>query len=102
MSDKALVKQLQKEVTRLESELRNPGLPVTSCDYAAMSQKKNLQIGNMDREIRELIKQRDLAQSLVEDLLRMVGNDQKSSKFGSNSMHCPASFKPSGIAPSFA
>ncbi|KAL2346083.1 hypothetical protein Fmac_000083 [Flemingia macrophylla] len=80
MSDKALVKQLQKEVTRLESELRNPGLPATSCDCAAMSRKKNLQIEKMEREIRELIKQRDLAQSRVEDLLRMVGNDQKSSK----------------------
>ncbi|KAL2319074.1 hypothetical protein Fmac_032950 [Flemingia macrophylla] len=30
--------------------------------------------------IHELIKQRDLSQSRVEDLLRMVGNDQKSSK----------------------
>ena len=34
----------------------------------------------MEREIRELIEQRDLAQSQVEDLLRMVGNDQKSRK----------------------
>lgn len=29
----------------------------------------------MEKEIRELMKQRDLAQSRVEDLLRMVGND---------------------------
>nr|KYP64936.1 Centromere-associated protein E [Cajanus cajan] len=82
MSDKALVKQLQKEVTRLESELRNPGLPATNCDYAAVLRKKNLQIEKMEREIRELVKQRDLAQSRVEDLLRMVGNDQKSRKTG--------------------
>jgi len=34
----------------------------------------------MEREIQELIKQRDLAQSQVEDLLRMVGNDQNSKK----------------------
>lgn len=32
----------------------------------------------MEREIRELTKQRDLAQSRVEDLLRMVGFDQDS------------------------
>ena len=32
----------------------------------------------MEKEIRELTKQRDLAQSRVEDLLRMIGNDQDS------------------------
>jgi len=37
-----------------------------------------LSIIQMEREIQELIKQRDLAQSQVEDLLRMVGNNQKS------------------------
>lgn len=37
-------------------------------------------IFQMEKEIRELKKQRDLAQSRVEDLLRMVGNDQKSTK----------------------
>lgn len=35
-------------------------------------------IMQMEREIRELTKQRDLAQSRVEDLLRMVGFDQDS------------------------
>lgn len=34
----------------------------------------------MAKEIRELTKQRDLAQSRVEDLLRMVGNDDVSGK----------------------
>lgn len=34
-------------------------------------------IVQMEKEIRELTKQRDLAQSRVEDLLRMVGNNQK-------------------------
>ncbi|RZC05168.1 kinesin-like protein KIN-7E isoform X1 [Glycine soja] len=80
MSDKVLVKQLQKEVARLESELRTPCPPSTNCDCAAMLRKKNLQIQKMEREIRELIEQRHLAQSQVEDLLRMVGNDQKSRK----------------------
>ncbi|KAL2329019.1 hypothetical protein Fmac_022446 [Flemingia macrophylla] len=66
MSDKALVKHLQKEVARLESELRTPG-PATPI---------------MEREIREITKQRDLAQSRVEDLLRMVGKEQMSGKEG--------------------
>ncbi|OMP06871.1 hypothetical protein CCACVL1_01418, partial [Corchorus capsularis] len=32
----------------------------------------------MEKEIRELTKQRDLAQSRIEDLLRMIGQDQDS------------------------
>ncbi|KAJ0968456.1 hypothetical protein J5N97_025373 [Dioscorea zingiberensis] len=46
MSDKALVKHLQKELARLESELR------------------------MEKEIKELIEQRDLAQSRLDGLLQ--------------------------------
>ncbi|KAG5006926.1 hypothetical protein JHK82_024858 [Glycine max] len=80
MSDKVLVKQLQKEVARLESELRTPCPPSTNCDCAAMLRKKNLQIQKMEREIRELIEQRHLAQSQIEDLMCMVGNGQKSRK----------------------
>ncbi|KAI4300075.1 hypothetical protein L6164_033492 [Bauhinia variegata] len=82
MSDKALVKHLQKEVARLESELRTPGPVSSSCDYPALLRKKDLQIEKMEKEIRELTKQRDLAQSRVEDLLRMIGNDQKPRKEG--------------------
>ncbi|XP_015892536.3 kinesin-like protein KIN-7E [Ziziphus jujuba] len=78
MSDKALVKHLQKELARLESELRTPGPTSSSFDYGALLRKKDLQIEKMEKEIRELTKQRDLAQSRVEDLLRMVGNDQDS------------------------
>ena len=44
MSDKALVKHLQKEVARLESELRTPGSATSSCDYGALLRKKDLQI----------------------------------------------------------
>lgn len=78
MSDKALVKHLQKELARLESELRSPAPASSTCDYVALLRKKDLQIQKMEREIRELTKQRDLAQSRVEDLLRMVGFDQDS------------------------
>lgn len=41
MSDKALVKQLQKEVARLESELKTPG---SICDHGPFLRKKDMQI----------------------------------------------------------
>ena len=44
MSDKALVKHLQKEVARLESELKTPGPVPSNCDYAALLRKKDVQI----------------------------------------------------------
>ncbi|KAG8364380.1 hypothetical protein BUALT_Bualt19G0122900 [Buddleja alternifolia] len=75
MSDKALVKQLQKEVARLESELRTPG---PTCDHAILLRKKDMQIEKLEKEIRELKKQRDLAHSRVEDLLQAAGNDKDS------------------------
>ncbi|CAL0304261.1 unnamed protein product [Lupinus luteus] len=81
MSDKALVKQLQKEVARLESELRTPAPATSDGDYtAALLRRKDLQINKMEKEIRELTKQRDLAQSKVEELLRRIEKDQISRK----------------------
>lgn len=80
MSDKALVKHLQKELARLESELRSPVPTSSSCNCALTIRKKDLQLEKMEKEIRELTKQRDLAQSRVEDLLLMIGNDETSSK----------------------
>lgn len=44
MSDKALVKHLQKELARLESELRTPGPTSSSFDYGSLIRKKDLQI----------------------------------------------------------
>lgn len=41
MSDKALVKHLQKEVARLESELKTPG---SICDHGPLLRKKDIQI----------------------------------------------------------
>ncbi|KAJ6896761.1 kinesin-like protein KIN-7E isoform X2 [Populus alba x Populus x berolinensis] len=87
MSDKALVKHLQKEVARLESELRSPDLASSTCDYTSVLRQKDLQIQKMEKEIRELTKQRNLAQSRVEDLLRVIGNDQNSRKENGIS-HC--------------
>ncbi|XP_031380860.1 kinesin-like protein KIN-7E isoform X2 [Punica granatum] len=87
MSDKALVKHLQKELARLENELRCPATASSNCDYAALLRKKDLQIEKMGKEIRELTKQRDLAQSRVEDLLRLVGDDRDTRKPVVNGNH---------------
>lgn len=82
MSDKALVKHLQKELARLESELKSPAPTSSSCNCSATIRKKDLQIEKMEKKIRELTKQRDLAQSRVEDLLQLIGNDQSPIKQG--------------------
>ncbi|KAK9690995.1 hypothetical protein RND81_09G169800 [Saponaria officinalis] len=80
MSDKALVKHLQKELARLESELRSPAPTSSSCNCSVILKKKDLQIEKMEKEVRELTKQRDLAQSRVEDLLQIIGTDQPPTK----------------------
>ncbi|KAA8536043.1 hypothetical protein F0562_028521 [Nyssa sinensis] len=77
MSDKALVKHLQRELARLESELRTPA-PTSTRDYAALLRKKDLQIEKLEKEVKELTKQRDLAQSRLEDLLQVTRNNQAS------------------------
>ncbi|KAL0376191.1 UNVERIFIED_CONTAM: Kinesin-like protein KIN-7C [Sesamum calycinum] len=77
MSDKALVKHLQKEVARLESELRTPG---SVCDHGALLRKKDMQIEKLEKEIRELKKQRDLAHSRIDDLLRAIEGDKDPSQ----------------------
>lgn len=77
MSDKALVKHLQKELARLESELRTPG-PTSNCDHTTLLRKKDLQIEKLERELRELSKERDLAQANLEDALREIRNGRAS------------------------
>ncbi|KAL6903418.1 hypothetical protein ACP4OV_004231 [Aristida adscensionis] len=76
MSDKALVKQLQRELARLESELRSPAAPYSSLEV--MVKEKDNQIRKMEKEIRELKLQRDLAQSRLQDLLQVVGDNHVS------------------------
>ncbi|KAK4740235.1 hypothetical protein R3W88_003932 [Solanum pinnatisectum] len=77
MSDKALVKHLQKELARLESELKTP---TTTCDHVVLLRKKDQQIEKLEKEVRELTKQRDLAQSRVKDLLQTLKSDKTSSQ----------------------
>uniref|UniRef100_A0A0D3FYF2 Kinesin motor domain-containing protein n=1 Tax=Oryza barthii TaxID=65489 RepID=A0A0D3FYF2_9ORYZ len=72
MSDKALVKQLQKELARLESELR---CPASYSSLESLVKEKDNQIRKMEKEIKELKLQRDLAQSRLQDLLQVVGDN---------------------------
>lgn len=86
MSDKALLKHLQKEVARLENELRAPGhsAPGNSApsQYTeALLKEKDLQIQKMAQEIKKLTQQRDAAQSQFEDLLRSIASSQGSRRW---------------------
>lgn len=89
MSDKVLVKQLQKELARLENELKAPAPKSSTPDAAAILREKDLQIEKMQKEIQELIHQRDLAQSRLRDLAQVV-EDDRASKFSAEHQ-CPKS-----------
>ncbi|CAK9149068.1 unnamed protein product [Ilex paraguariensis] len=70
VSDKQLVKHLQKEVARLEAELRTPD----------PSNEKDFKIRQMEREMEELRRQRDLAQSQVDELRQKLQYEQQGLK----------------------
>uniref|UniRef100_A0A7N0UWQ1 Kinesin-like protein n=1 Tax=Kalanchoe fedtschenkoi TaxID=63787 RepID=A0A7N0UWQ1_KALFE len=65
VSDKRLVKELQKEVARLEAELHSPD-PFSSSCLKNLLEEKELKIRQMEKEMKELKRQRDLAQSQLE------------------------------------
>ncbi|PON51984.1 Kinesin-like protein [Parasponia andersonii] len=79
VSDKALVKQLQRELAKMENELRSLTSKPVSYDSAELLREKELLIEQMDKEIKELRKQRDLAESRMESMLQSVVEDQVSS-----------------------
>ncbi|KAJ4847318.1 hypothetical protein Tsubulata_017357 [Turnera subulata] len=69
MSDKALVKRLQKELVRLETQLRGVGSVPLSGDSTSLLKEKDLLIEQMNKEITELTRQLDLAQCRIDTLL---------------------------------
>ncbi|XP_064982622.1 kinesin-like protein KIN-7A isoform X2 [Musa acuminata AAA Group] len=71
VSDKQMVKQLQKEVARLEAELRTPE---TSACPEALLMEKELKIKRMEMEMEELKRERDLAQLQLDELQRKVSD----------------------------
>ncbi|KAL2338826.1 hypothetical protein Fmac_013272 [Flemingia macrophylla] len=77
VSDKTLVRKLQKEVARLEGELRGPDLSSRSSLRSLLAEKE-LKIQQMEKDIEDLRRQRDLAQSQL-DLERRANKVQKGS-----------------------
>ncbi|XP_020251958.1 kinesin-like protein KIN-7A [Asparagus officinalis] len=72
ISDKQLVKHLQKEVARLEAELRTPEPSASSCSEALLMEKE-LKIKKMEMEMEELKRERDLVQSQLYELRKKTG-----------------------------
>ncbi|MBA0715652.1 hypothetical protein Golax_014539 [Gossypium laxum] len=75
MSDKALVKQLQRELARLENELKSAGTASISFDSAVLLREKDLEIEKLKKQVILLTQQIDYAQSEVEDLRQVVNNE---------------------------
>ncbi|CAL5376248.1 unnamed protein product [Camellia sinensis] len=75
---KALVKHLQRELARLESELRSQGPTFVASHYSALLREKALQIEKLEKEMIDLTVQRDLAKSQVQDLLQLLGDEEHS------------------------
>ncbi|KAE8656433.1 hypothetical protein F3Y22_tig00117000pilonHSYRG00047 [Hibiscus syriacus] len=88
MSDKALVKQLKRELARLEKEMKNLGSSSVKGDTADVLREKEQLIGQMAKEIEVLTWQHDLAQSRVENLILSVKEVQML-KQSSNSSEGP-------------
>ncbi|KAB2051546.1 hypothetical protein ES319_A12G062100v1 [Gossypium barbadense] len=75
MSDKALVKQLQRELARLEDELRSARTTSISSDSAALLREKDLEIEKLKKDVATLKQKRELARSEVENLRQAVTNE---------------------------
>ncbi|KAF4385273.1 hypothetical protein G4B88_026556 [Cannabis sativa] len=78
VSDKALVKQLQRELAKMESELKTLQSTPDSHDSTVLLKQNELLIEKMDEEIKELRKQRDFAESRIESMLQSKGSNSES------------------------
>ncbi|KAL1354909.1 hypothetical protein HN51_006958 [Arachis hypogaea] len=84
VSDKALVKQLQKELARLQSELKTSGSAHSTSDCAALLREKDQEIEMLKTEVKELTLQRDVAQTQIKDMiLQAIGDGESSTEFDS-------------------
>ncbi|KAG8662787.1 kinesin-like protein KIN-7H isoform X2 [Manihot esculenta] len=89
VSDKALVKKLQRELARLESELRSTGSNFSTSEYTKVLREKDLQIEKLGREVLKLNQQLELVNSQVENLLRAVEDDGSSTISADPDHHYP-------------
>ncbi|KAL3591962.1 hypothetical protein D5086_010602 [Populus alba] len=78
VSDKTLVKQLQRELARLENELKNTRPDSVTSDSTIVLREKDLQIEKLMNEVAELTRRLDLAQSQIENL-QQVSEGSRSS-----------------------
>ncbi|CAN1241579.1 Kinesin-like protein NACK1, partial [Linum perenne] len=77
VSDKQLVKHLQKEVARLEAERRTPE-PSTEKDLKIQQRTQLSKYMQLEMEIEELRRQRDLAKYEADELRRKLQDEQVS------------------------
>ncbi|KAI7735585.1 hypothetical protein M8C21_030748 [Ambrosia artemisiifolia] len=77
VADKQLVKHLQKEVSRLKAELLSPEPPSSECLKSLLLEKEQ-KIQQMEREMDELKRERDLAQSQLEVVKKLQDDDRPS------------------------
>ncbi|KAL2346274.1 hypothetical protein Fmac_000274 [Flemingia macrophylla] len=78
MTDKLLVKQLQKELARMENELRS------LTPNTMLLKEREVRIEQLEKEIEELTRQRNLFQSRVENFVQSAGKDRLSESSGVN------------------
>ncbi|XP_006661465.1 kinesin-like protein KIN-7J [Oryza brachyantha] len=74
MSDKALVKHLQREIARLENELKFPG-SASCASHAEILREKDELIKKLEEQLKELMEQKDTVQSQL-DNFRKVASDE--------------------------
>ncbi|CAN1241581.1 Kinesin-like protein NACK1 [Linum perenne] len=79
VSDKQLVKHLQKEVARLEAERRTPE-PSTEKDLKIQQRTQLSKYMQLEMEIEELRRQRDLAKYEADELRRKLQDEQSVKK----------------------
>uniref|UniRef100_M8BJC7 Kinesin-related protein 4 n=1 Tax=Aegilops tauschii TaxID=37682 RepID=M8BJC7_AEGTA len=74
MSDKALLKHLQRELARLENELKLPESASCTSHVEAL-REKDAQIKKLEKQLRELIEEKDTVQSQLNCLLKSDADD---------------------------
>ncbi|ONM56693.1 kinesin-like protein KIN-7J isoform X1 [Zea mays] len=73
MSDKVLLKHLQREIARLENELKFPR-PTSCSNYAEALREKDELIKQLEGQLKELMEQKDTVQSQLDNFRRVTSD----------------------------
>nr|VDC62270.1 unnamed protein product [Brassica rapa] len=87
MSDKVLVKHLQRELAKLESELKIPRQALVVSDTTALLMEKDLQIEKLNKEVFQLAQLLERAYSRIEDLQQVTGETPRKEILSTDSDH---------------